>query len=88
VPKDWPARGRQPTARANSFGAAGAVEAVLTVHALHDGVVPHTLNLKELDPEIDLDVVADSPRRGDYHCRVTIAFALGRNNVAVAFGAY
>jgi len=56
-------RGRQPTARANSFGAAGAVEAVLTVHALHDGVVRHNLNLKALAPEIDLDVVADSPPR-------------------------
>ena len=50
----------------HSLGAAGAVEAVLTVQALRDGVVPPTLNLKDLDPEIDLDVVAGGPRRADY----------------------
>jgi beta-ketoacyl ACP synthase len=46
----------------HSLGAAGAVEAVLTVQALRDGVVPPTLNLKDLDPEIDLDVVAQGNR--------------------------
>jgi hypothetical protein len=34
--------------------------------ALRDGVVPPALNLKDLDPEIDLDVVAAPPRPGDY----------------------
>jgi beta-ketoacyl ACP synthase len=42
----------------HSMGAAGAVEAVLTVQALADDVVPPTLNLENLEPEIDLDVVA------------------------------
>ena len=55
----------------HSLGAAGAVEAVLTVQALRDGVMPATLNLKDLDPEIDLDVVADRPRRGDYRYAVS-----------------
>lgn len=72
----------------HSLGAAGAVEAVLTVQALRDGVVPPTLNLKELDPRIELDVVADQPRRGHYRYAVTNSFGLGGNNVALAFGAY
>ena len=72
----------------HSLGSAGAVEAVLTVQALCDGVVPPTLNLKDLDPEIDLDVVADHPRRGDYRYAITNSFGLGGHNVAVAFGAY
>jgi 3-oxoacyl-[acyl-carrier-protein] synthase II/beta-ketoacyl ACP synthase len=72
----------------NSLGAAGAVEAVLTVQALRDGVVPPTLNLKNLDPQIDLDVVAGGPRRGDYHYAVTNSFGFGGHNVAVVFGAY
>ena len=72
----------------HSLGSAGAVEAVLTVQALCDGVVPPTLNLKDLDPEIDLDVVADRPRRGDYRYAITNSFGLGGLNVAVAFGAY
>jgi beta-ketoacyl ACP synthase len=72
----------------HSLGAAGAVEAVLTVQALRDGVVPPTLNLKDLDPEIDLDVVAGGPRRGDYRYAITDSFGLGGHNVAVVFGAY
>lgn len=71
----------------HSLGAAGAVEAVLTVQALRDGVVPPTLNLKELDPEIDLDVVAGGPRRGDYRYALTNSFGLGGHNVALVFGA-
>jgi 3-oxoacyl-[acyl-carrier-protein] synthase II/beta-ketoacyl ACP synthase len=72
----------------HSLGAAGAVEAVLTVQALCDGVVPPTLNLKDLDPEIDLDVVSDHPRPGDYRYAITDSFGLGGHNVALAFGAY
>ncbi len=72
----------------HSLGAAGAVEAVLTVQALCDGVVPPTLNLKDLDPEIDLDVVAGHPRRGDYRYAISNSFGFGGNNVSLAFGAY
>ncbi len=71
----------------HSLGAAGAVEAVLTTQALRDGVIPPTLNLKALDPEIDLDVVADRPRHGDYRYAVSDSFGLGGNNVALVFGA-
>ncbi|HEX2285634.1 MAG TPA: beta-ketoacyl-ACP synthase, partial [Mycobacterium sp.] len=72
----------------HSLGAAGAVEAVLTVQALRDGVVPPTLNLKELDPEIDLDVVAGSPRKADYRYAIANSFGLGGNNVVLTFGKY
>ena len=72
----------------NSLGAAGAVEAVLTVQALRDGVVPPTLNLKNLDPEIDLDVVVGGPRRANYRYALTNSFGIGGNNVAAVFGAY
>jgi beta-ketoacyl ACP synthase len=71
----------------HSLGSAGAVEAVLTVQALRDGVVPPTLNLKDLDPDIELDVVRESPRRADYRYAVTNSFGIGGNNVAVVFGA-
>jgi len=71
----------------NSLGATGAVEAVLTVQALRDGVIPATRNLKTIDPEIDLDVVADRPRHGDYRYAVSNSFGLGGHNVALAFGA-
>ena len=69
------------------LGAAGAVEAVLTVQALRDGVIPPTCNFKNVDPEIDLDVVAGAPRRGDYRYAVSNSFAFGGHNVALIFGA-
>lgn len=71
----------------HSLGAAGAVEAVLTVQALRDGVVPATRNVKDLDPEIDLDVVVDRPRHADYRYAVSNSMGLGGYNVVLAFGA-
>ena len=71
----------------HSMGAAGAMEALLTVQTLRDGIVPATLNLKDLDPEIDLDVVAGSPRRGEYRYALTNSFGFGGHNVALVFGA-
>jgi 3-oxoacyl-[acyl-carrier-protein] synthase II/beta-ketoacyl ACP synthase len=72
----------------HSMGGSGAVEAVLTVQALRDGVVPPTLNTKNLDPEIALDVVTGKARRADYRYAVTNSFGIGGYNVAVVFGAY
>jgi beta-ketoacyl ACP synthase len=71
-----------------STGAVGAVEAILTVLALRDGVIPPTLNLRNLDPEIDLDVVAGEPRAGDYQYAINNSFSFGGHNVAVVFGRY
>jgi 3-oxoacyl-(acyl-carrier-protein) synthase len=70
----------------NTFGAAGAMEAVLTTLALRDGVVPPTLNLRHLDERIDLDVVTGQPRRSDYRYAVSNTFAFGGHNVVLTFG--
>ena len=64
----------------------GAVESILTLLALRDGIIPATLNLKNLDPEIHLDVVAGSPRPGDYQYAVNNSFGFGGHNVALVFG--
>ncbi|PRC41874.1 beta-ketoacyl-[acyl-carrier-protein] synthase II [Mycobacterium sp. ITM-2017-0098] len=74
------------SALGHSVGAVGAVESILTVQALRDGIVPPTLNLKNLDPEIDLDVVADGPRPGTYQYAINNSFGFGGHNVALAFG--
>jgi len=72
----------------HSVGAVGAVESILTVLALRDQVIPPTLNLVNLDPEIDLDVVAGEPRLGDFQYAVNNSFGFGGHNVAIAFGRY
>ena len=76
------------SALGHSVGAVGAVESILTVMALRDGVIPPTLNLRNLDPDIDLDVVSGEPRPGDYRYAVNNSFGFGGHNVAIAFGKY
>lgn len=76
------------SALGHSVGAVGAVESILTVMSLRDGVIPPTLNLVNLDPEIDLDVVAGQPRTGNYRYAVNNSFGFGGHNVALAFGKY
>jgi meromycolic acid 3-oxoacyl-[acyl-carrier protein] synthase II len=72
----------------HSIGAVGAVESILTVLALRDGIIPPTLNLRNLDPEIDLDVVAGEPRPGDYKYAIINSVAFVGYNVALIFGRY
>jgi beta-ketoacyl ACP synthase len=72
----------------HSVGAVGAVESILTVLALRDQIIPPTLNLVNLDPEIDLDVVAGQPRPGDYKYAINNSFGFGGHNVALTFGRY
>ncbi|WP_068182565.1 3-oxoacyl-ACP synthase KasB [Mycobacterium sp. UM_CSW] len=87
-------RGHKPavyapkSALGHSVGAVGAVESILTVLALREQVIPPTLNLVNLDPEIDLDVVAGKPRPGNYKYAINNSFGFGGHNVAIAFGRY
>lgn len=76
------------SALGHSIGAVGALESVLTVLALRDGVIPPTLNYETPDPEIELDVVAGEPRYGDYKYAINNSFGFGGHNVALAFGRY
>ena len=69
------------------LGAAGAVEGIYTVLALHHRLVPATLNLHQQDPEVDLDVVHGTPRdlpSGDL-IALNNSFGFGGHDVAIAF---
>jgi len=69
------------------LGAAGAVEGIYTVLALHHRLVPATLNLHQQDPEVDLDVVHGDPRAlpsGDL-IALNNSFGFGGHDVAIAF---
>ena len=76
------------SALGHSVGAVGALESILTVLSLRDGVIPPTLNLRNQDPEIDLDVVHGEPRTGEYRYAINNSFGFGGHNVALAFGKY
>ncbi|GAA4678296.1 KasA/KasB family beta-ketoacyl-ACP synthase [Gordonia humi] len=77
------------SALGHSIGAVGALEAVLTVKAVEDSVIPPTLNLEELDPECgDIDVVHGQARRGQIDYALSNSFGFGGHNVALTFGRY
>jgi beta-ketoacyl ACP synthase len=86
--KHRPAVYAPKSALGHSVGAVGAVESILTLFALRDGIIPPTLNLKNQDPEIDLDVVAGGARPGNYQYAINNSFGFGGHNVALAFGKY
>ena len=68
------------------IAAAGALEAVLTVQSLRQGVVPPTINLEHPDPQCDLDYVPDGPRRPDkLSVALSNSFAVGGVNAALVF---
>jgi 3-oxoacyl-[acyl-carrier-protein] synthase II len=68
------------------FGAAGAVEAMFTVLALHHGVLPPTINYRVPDPECDLDYVPNEARRVQVDVALSNAMGLGGHNGCVLLG--
>jgi 3-oxoacyl-[acyl-carrier-protein] synthase II len=68
------------------FGAAGAVEAMMCVLALHEGVLPPTMNYEVPDPECDLDYVPNEARRVQVDVALSNAMGLGGHNGCVLFG--
>lgn len=66
-------------------GGAGAVEGIATILALYEGVVPATLNLTELDPKVQLDVVAGENRKVELAAALSNSFGFGGHNTALLF---
>jgi 3-oxoacyl-[acyl-carrier-protein] synthase II len=67
------------------LGAAGAVEAVATVVALRDGVVPAVRNLDDQDDEADVDAVRVVPRRFAHTAALSTSFGFGGHDVSLVF---
>jgi len=67
------------------LGAAGAVEAVATLLALDEGVIPPTINYRTPDPLCDLDVVPNVPRQAKVNVALSNAFGFGGHNVSLVF---
>jgi 3-oxoacyl-[acyl-carrier-protein] synthase II len=70
----------------HTFGAAGAIEAILSALALHDGVLPPTINYREPDRECDLDYVPNEARHIQVDVALSNAMGLGGHNGCVLLG--
>jgi 3-oxoacyl-[acyl-carrier-protein] synthase II len=68
------------------FGAAGAIEAMMCVLAIHEGVLPPTINYEHPDPECDLDYVPNEARRVEVDVALSNAMGLGGHNACVLVG--
>ncbi|KJK58227.1 beta-ketoacyl-[acyl-carrier-protein] synthase family protein [Saccharothrix sp. ST-888] len=67
------------------FGAAGAMGALSAILSLRDGVIPATVNLDALDPQVKLDIVTGEPRRGRLTAALTNSFGFGGHNASLVF---
>ena len=67
------------------LGAAGAIEAIITVLALRDQIAPPTINLDNPDDECDLDLVANVAKPGNFECALSNSFGFGGTNGSLIF---
>jgi 3-oxoacyl-[acyl-carrier-protein] synthase II len=70
------------------FGAAGAIEAMMCVLAVHDGVLPPTANYELPDPDCDLDYVPNEAREQEVDVALSNAMGLGGHNACVLVGRF
>lgn len=67
------------------LGAAGAVEALATVEAIRNGVIPPTINLDNPDPDCDLDYTPNVARERDIRVAISNSMGFGGHNACLVF---
>jgi len=72
----------------HTIGAAGAIESIVTVLSIKDGIIPPTINLDEPDPELDLDYVPHKARKKNIKVALSNSFAFGGHNATLVFRKY
>jgi 3-oxoacyl-[acyl-carrier-protein] synthase II len=72
----------------HTLGASGAVETIACLHAVHDGVVPPTINLDKPDEGFDLDLVPHHARERRIRYAMNNTFGFGGHNVTLILGRY
>jgi 3-oxoacyl-[acyl-carrier-protein] synthase II len=76
-------------ATGHCLGAAGAVEAMFTILAIHDGKLPPTINYEAEDPTCDLDYIPNVPRDApDIKIGVSNSFGFGGHNASIVIGKF
>ncbi|WP_404408690.1 beta-ketoacyl-ACP synthase II [Jeotgalibacillus malaysiensis] len=70
------------------LGAAGGVEAIFTVLALKNSILPPTINLEEADPDCDLDYIPNEARKQEIQAAVSNSLGFGGHNATIVFKSY
>jgi 3-oxoacyl-[acyl-carrier-protein] synthase II len=70
------------------IAAAGAVEAIICLLAIRDGLIPPTINYETPDPECDLDYVPNKARRATVRAAMSNSFGFGGQNVCLVLRRY
>jgi 3-oxoacyl-[acyl-carrier-protein] synthase II len=70
-------------ATGHCLGAAGAIEAIFSLLAIRDGVLPPTINLETPDPSCDLDYIPNEARRAEVRTAVSNSFGFGGHNASI-----
>src|SRR5690606_30391045 len=69
----------------HTLGAAGGIEAIATVQAIHSGVLPPTRNYIDPDPDLDLDYIPNEARHLPIEAAMSTNFAFGGQNACLIF---
>jgi 3-oxoacyl-[acyl-carrier-protein] synthase II len=72
----------------HTLGAAGAVEAVISIQSILNGVIPPTINLRHPDPECDLDYVPNEARHATVNVAMSNVLGFGGHNTSLIFKRY
>jgi 3-oxoacyl-[acyl-carrier-protein] synthase II len=70
------------------LGGAGSTEAIFTILALKDGIIPPTINLENPDPQCDLDYVTKESREQEINIAMSNSFGFGGTNAALIFSTF
>ncbi len=75
-------------ATGHMMGAGGVTETITCIKTIIEGVIPYTLNLKDVDEEIDLNLVKDAPKEGVVNYAMSNSLGFGGQNSSVIVGRY
>ncbi len=70
------------------LGGAGALEAIMGIKAIHNNVIPPTINFQKADPDCDLDYVPNSPREASVNTVLSNSFGFGGHNACLILSTY
>ena len=70
------------------LGASGAIEAIASLQAIRDGILPPNINYENPDPECDVNIVANEARKADITSAMSNSLGFGGHNAAIIFKRY